>query len=125
MYRKNKYDMPSPPMMPMQGYPYRMPLPPNQPMSTPSNVIIQSPENDSKPAAPPVITNTAYLQGFLKSQIGKFMKVNFLLGTGTFIDKEGILQEVGIDHIVLREVATDTDVVADLYSIKFVEIPER
>ena len=73
---------------------------------------------------PPVITNPDYLQGYLRTKIGKFMKVNFLLGTGTFIDKDGILQEVGVDHIVLRDIKTNEDVIADLYSIKFVEIPE-
>jgi hypothetical protein len=72
----------------------------------------------------PVISNPAYLQGYLKEQIGKFMVVNFLLGTSTFVDKEGILEEVGIDHIVLRETKTNDRVLADLYSIKFVEIAE-
>lgn len=82
-------------------------------------------QNNNEIRLPPVIINPDYLQGYLRKQIGKFMKVNFLLGNSTFIDKNGILKEVGVDHIVLRDIKSDEDVVADLYSIKFVEIPDE
>jgi hypothetical protein len=101
---------------------YRPALP-RQGMPNPN--FVKPAENNGTPKGlPPVILNPGYLQGYLRTQIGKYMRVNFLLGTGTFIDKDGILQEVGVDHIILKDTKTDDNIVADLYSIKFVEIPE-
>ena len=74
---------------------------------------------------PPVIEDTNYLQGYLRTIIGKYVKVNFILGSDLFIDKEGILIEVGVDHIVLRETRTDDELICDLYSIKFVTVVKR
>ena len=139
------YTMPMMPMMPMQPMQPRQPRQPMQPMQptqpipmqpmptqpryprTPNgdDVIIVEPDApvDLEPEYGPPVFSPAYLQGFLRSQIGKFMRVDFLMGTGTFIDNEGILVRVGIDHIVLRETKTDSLITADLYYIKFVEIP--
>lgn len=103
------------------GYPYNNQMSSSQSMR---NTIKQK-EIDNIKSLPPVITNPGYLQGYLRTKIGEFMKVNFLLGTGTFIDKEGILEEVGVDHIVLKNVNTGDDTVADLYSIKFIDIPNQ
>ena len=88
------------------------------PSDTPSDTpIIRPPFNQ------PIITDDPnYLQGHLNSLIGNYVKVEFIIGTNLFIDKEGILKEVGIDFIVLEEPATGNDVIADLYSIKFVEV---
>ncbi|GMQ56172.1 hypothetical protein AN1V17_05650 [Vallitalea sediminicola] len=112
-----------------RGYPYPKQTPSGQTAMNTNFTTEKNNNNGNDKAAPPrtlppVITNPSYLQGYLRTQIGKFMKVNFLLGTGTFIDKDGILKEVGVDHIVLRDIKTGEDVVADLYSIKFVEIPD-
>lgn len=122
---KNR-DMYTIPIVPVQPIPVNpMPVPPgfgdgdlNSPIREPVRQPIER-----QPEGPPVFS-TEYLQGYLKSQIGKFMRVDFLMGTGTFIDKEGVLLKVGVDYIVLRETKTGSLVTADLYSIKFVEIPE-
>ncbi len=71
---------------------------------------------------PPVLRGNDYLQGQLKEFIGMPVKVEFILGTNMFIDREGTLVDVGIDHIILRETRTDDLLLADLYSIKFVTI---
>jgi hypothetical protein len=112
-----------------RGYPYPKQTPSRQTTMNTDFTTEKNNNNDNDKVTPPrtlppVITNPSYLQGYLRTQIGKFMKVNFLLGTGTFIDKDGILKEVGVDHIVLRDIKTGEDVVGDLYSIKFVEIPD-
>ena len=77
------------------------------------------------PCRQPIVTDDPnYLQGYLNSLIDSYVKVEFLIGTNLFIDKEGILKEVGIDHIVLEEPQTGNDLIGDLYSIKFVEVPK-
>lgn len=70
----------------------------------------------------PVVQDTDYIQGYLRTQIGKRVRVTFLLGTGTMQDRTGILESVGISYIILREDASNTRELADIYSIKFVVI---
>lgn len=62
-----------------------------------------------------------YTQGYLKTQIGRRVRVQFLLGTNSFQDRTGILEEVGISYIILRNEETNTKELCDLYSIKFVD----
>ena len=73
----------------------------------------------------PTILDTEYTQGYLRTQIGKRIRVTFLIGTNTTQDREGILEKVGISYIVLRETETNTSVLCDIYSIKFVNIFHR
>ena len=61
-----------------------------------------------------------YTQGFLNSQVGRAVKVEFLIGTGLYLDKEGTLVKVGADYIIIQETGTDDYTLCDLYSIKFV-----
>ncbi|MCT4596946.1 MAG: hypothetical protein N4A50_03580 [Vallitalea sp.] len=70
----------------------------------------------------PVMQGTGYSQGWLIKQIGKYIKVEFLIGTSMLIDREGILTEVGINYIVLKESGTKDDLMCDMYSIKFVRV---
>jgi hypothetical protein len=60
-----------------------------------------------------------YTQGYLATQIGRNMRVQFLIGESLLVDRRGTLLQVGIDYIVLREAESDDLVVCDLYSIKF------
>ncbi len=99
-------------------------VPIGQSNHTPNSYTQQNDSDNNARTLPPVITSPLYLQGYLRSKVGEFMRVNFLIGTGTFIDKEGVLEQVGVDHIVLKNVTSGDETVADLYSIKFVEIPE-
>jgi hypothetical protein len=69
----------------------------------------------------PVILDTLYTQGYLKTQIGRRVRITFLLGTNTLQDRTGILKSVGISYVVLTEQDTGTDVLGDIYSIKFVD----
>jgi len=85
-----------------------------QPQDTSQNVVI--------PPTVSIIDNPLYNQGWLKRQIGKYIKVDFLLGTSTFQDRVGILQDVGISFIVLKDVNTNDLTMCDIYSIKFVTV---
>lgn len=70
--------------------------------------------------APPTLTNIGYTQAFLRTKIGRKVRIEFLIGTNTFVDRGGILVDVGISYVVLRDTETNNLVMGDLYSIKFV-----
>lgn len=72
--------------------------------------------------SPQFSDNSNYLQEYLKSMIGRLVKIDFLVGNDTLICKEGILKEVGTDYIVLEMLQSNDLLVGDLYSIKFVQI---
>lgn len=76
------------------------------------------------PGMEPPLTNIAYLQAYLKQNIGKSVRVEFLLGDSIMSDKSGILESVGVSYIVLRDFGGNR-VVCDLYSIKFVNIFDK
>lgn len=69
----------------------------------------------------PSVFDPGFLQAYLRRNIGKRVRVEFLIGTNVLTDRSGIIDEVGISYIVLRDEA-GSRVVCDLYSIKFVTI---
>ena len=71
---------------------------------------------------PEILTNPIYTPAFLREQIGKLMRVEFLIGTNNLVDRIGILQDVGASYILLRSFENDSLVYADIYSIKFITI---
>lgn len=80
-----------------------------------------TPSRPYKPQ-PPVTKDPNYLQGYLNTLIGDYVRIEFILGTNMFIDKEGTIKDVGIDYVVLESPKTGDLTVADMYSIKFVEV---
>lgn len=71
----------------------------------------------------PITTQSLqYINGFLRTQIGRKVTVDFLIGTGTYLDKTGTLLAVGANYIILNETETNDMLVCDFYSIKFVTI---
>lgn len=71
---------------------------------------------------PEILTNNIYTPAFLREQIGKLMRVEFLIGTDNITDRIGVLEDVGASYIVLRSVESDNLVYCDIYAIKFVTI---
>ena len=71
---------------------------------------------------PEILTNPIYTPGFLRTQIGKLMRIEFLIGTNNMVDRVGFLEEVGTSYILLRSFEGDTMIYADLYAIKFITI---
>lgn len=71
----------------------------------------------------PITTQSLqYINGFLRTQIGKKVTVDFLIGTNTLVDRTGTLLGVGANYILINEVETDDLLVCDFYSIKFVRV---
>lgn len=71
---------------------------------------------------PETLTNNIYTPAFLREQIGKLVRVEFLIGTNNLVDRIGILEDVGASYILLRALESGVLTYADIYSIKFVTI---
>ena len=72
--------------------------------------------------SPEILTNPIYTPAFLREQIGKLMRVEFLIGTNNLVDRIGILEDVGASYILLRSFENDSLVYCDIYAIKFIYI---
>lgn len=89
---------------------------------TPGGVMSQGMAMDQLQARCGRVTDLGYIQGFLRTQIGRHVKIEFVVGTNMFIDREGFLVDVGIDYLIINELNTDDYLLCDMYSIKFVKI---
>lgn len=69
---------------------------------------------------PMTVESLQYLNGFLRTQIGRKVNVQFLIGTNTVTDRTGTLLGVGANYILLRETNTDDVMACDFYTIKFI-----
>ena len=65
--------------------------------------------------------NILFTPGYMRTQIGRRVKVEFLLGTNMLVDREGTLEAVGANYIIIQEAETDDLLLCDLFSIKFVK----
>jgi len=74
------------------------------------------------PNSPEILTNNIYTPAFLREQIGKLMRVEFLIGTDNLTDRIGILEDVGASYILLRSVESNNLIYCDIYAIKFITI---
>ena len=72
--------------------------------------------------SPEILTNSIYTPAFLRQQIGKLMRVEFLIGTNNMTDRIGFLEDVGASYILLRSFEGDSLIYADIYAIKFITI---
>lgn len=111
------------------GFQVAQPLPgmpsgyPTGPTTTP---LLPTPTG--LPAIPPseqppvTVQSTMYTPGFLRTQIGKRMRIEFLIGTSSFTDRTGTLLAVGASYILIRPVGSDDTMLCDIYSIKFITI---
>lgn len=71
---------------------------------------------------PTTVQSTLFTPGFLRTQIGRKMRVEFLLNQGPLVDRTGTLLAVGASYILLRLIESDDIMMCDIYSIKFVTI---
>ena len=82
------------------------------------------PDNElNVPAAEDFNDNPAFqgsMQQFLSENIGNFVVIDFLIGTQSMTSRQGILYSVGAAFVVLYEETSNTFVVCDIFSIKFV-----
>ncbi len=60
------------------------------------------------------------LQEIMSEALGTYVIVEFLVGTQNIVRREGILNSVGMSWLVLYDETTDTSLLCDMYSVKFV-----
>ncbi len=85
----------------------------------PQNVVAPIPPN-AQPM-PMTAESLQYMNGFLRTQIGRPVTVEFLIGTNTLVDRTGTLLGVGVNYILLNEIETDDVIACDFYNIKFIK----
>lgn len=71
--------------------------------------------------APPV-TEIYYIPGYLASVIGQNIKAEFVVGSNQYVEKTGMLIDVGVNYFVLLDNNTRTTIMCDLYAVKFVTV---
>lgn len=115
------------------GLPRQLPtLPTGVPLGTPVASAVPTAPITGVPAVtggqgqamqiPATVENTLFTAGFLRTQIGRRVRVEFLLGTNLLTDRTGTLVAVGASYIILRPVDSDDLIMCDIYSIRFVTI---
>ncbi len=58
------------------------------------------------------------LNGFLRTQIGRYMRIEQLVGSNTIQDRYGFLVGVGSNYVLLQEITTGNIMMLDIFSIK-------
>ncbi len=61
-----------------------------------------------------------YLNGFIRTQIGRRITVTFLVGSNMIEEKTGFLLGVGANYILINELDTNDLTACDFYNIKFI-----
>lgn len=61
-----------------------------------------------------------YLNGFIRTQIGRRVSVDFLVGSNTIVTKSGYLLGVAANYILINELDTNDLTACDFYNIKFI-----
>ena len=105
MQNRNQRPRPTP-IAPQR--PYQPQLLPSQSMSEVSFI-------------PETLTNIDFLPAYLSQHIGRWVRVDFLIG-GSIEQRVGILNEVGASYIIIQAIEPATLIVCDMFSIKFVTI---
>ena len=62
-----------------------------------------------------------YLNGLIRTQIGRRASIDFLLGSTGMVTKDGYILGVGSNYILINEVDTDDITACDFYNIKFIK----
>lgn len=60
------------------------------------------------------------MQMILSQNIGNFVVIEFLIGTGEIMRKQGMLYFVGRSFVTLYDEAANNFIICDIFSIKFV-----
>ncbi len=75
--------------------------------------------------SPEIMTNDIYTPAFLRENLGKLVRIEFLIGTNEIVDRVGILEEVGASYVLLRSIESGNLLYCDIYAIKFVVISQN
>ena len=94
------------------------PVPVTAVAPTPAMPTLMAPPGEQPPQT---VQSTLYTPGYLRTQIRRMIRVEFLIGTtGPLIDRIRTLLGVGASYILLRPLESDDILMCDIYSIKFV-----
>lgn len=63
------------------------------------------------------------LNGFIRTQIGRRVKADFLIGSNSLVTKDGYLVGVGSNYLLINEIGTKNIVAGDFYNLKFISFP--
>ena len=63
-----------------------------------------------------------YMNGFLRTQIGRGVRVQQLIGSGNTVDRYGFLVGVGNNYLLLQDISNGNIMMVDFYTVKFVYI---
>ena len=88
-----------------------------------SQDVIQTPSTTTPAGGIGAEQNTGieYLNGLIRTQIGRRASIDFLLGTSGMVTKDGYILGVGSNYILINEVDTDDITACDFYNIKFIK----
>lgn len=91
----------------------------NQDLSTESLGVAISDYSNPYPVTPESIQ---FMNGFIRTQVGRRVSVDFLIGSDNMVTKTGFLLGVATNYILINELDTDDITVCDFYNIKFIRI---
>lgn len=80
----------------------------------------------SSPLVPPEYEQTIdydsvqYMNGFLRTQIGRAMRVEQMIGSDSTEDRYGFLVGVGNNYLLLQDITNGNVAIVDLYTVKYV-----
>lgn len=97
-----------------------MPQPPQ--FGTGAQTSMPSTSLSGRQQGPPPVASTLYIPGFLASIIGRTVRAEFIIGDNQFVDRTGIMVDVGVNYFVLNDIISKQYVMCDLYSVRFVTI---
>lgn len=112
--RQDAIDYPTPAIVSAEAQ-AQMEMPNQMQMMNTSSVI-----TDYYNPYPVTRESLQYLNGFIRTQIGRRVSIDFLIGSNNMVTKSGYLLAVASNYILINELDT-TDVTAcDFYNIKFI-----
>ena len=88
----------------------------NGPMDSPSVITPQDPMTPTGFDSSIDLDAVQTLNGFLRTQIGRYMRIEQLIGSNTIQDRFGFLVGVGSNFIILQEITTGNIMVLDIFS---------
>lgn len=59
------------------------------------------------------------MNGYLRTQIGHYVEVEFLVGSTNIVSRTGRLVGVGLNYILIEDLMTGDMTACDFYNIKF------
>ncbi len=92
---------------------------------TPATVVtptatLANPITDFSNPYPVTPESIQFLNGFIRTQIGRRVSVDFLVGSNSLVTKTGYLLGVATNYILINELDTDDITACDFYNVKFI-----